>query len=540
MVLLAGGGASFAVDDLYYFGRKAAISATGPVHYDSFSFEYIFVPHNGHAGPAGKLTYEALLTLFRTNYVAFRVTELLAVCICVVLFFELARPRVGAPVALLLSLLLILLGAAWEVLLWGFDMHTTFSLAAGLGALLLGERGGRWTDPIACLLLVVSLAFIEAGLSFVAAVAVSIVLDRSRWRSAWVFVVPLAVYGGWYLWAHQFDPISAGSLSNVAHLPSSLFDSLGAVLASLTGAFPTGSDVSVFVVGQSSLVPILAAAAVILLVVRLWAGPVPVTVWPLLAALLVYWVFIGLALRPPDSSRYMFVGSVLLLLVIADLVRGHKPGPLAIVIVGLLVAIALPSNLSKLFNGGDYFAAEAALTGGEFAMLELAGRDASPDYEPAADPELAPIGASPYMVLSIAEYREAAERIGSLADPLDQIRAESDNYRAVDDAVLARALNLRLEAPDDRLIGPAKSCRELRESPGVTSLPPNGVTLRALVRPSVFRLSRFVTDRPTFDLGSVSTGRRVMLALPGRDAADEPWNLYSSSPVEICNLRAGP
>ena len=171
VILSAGAGASFSTDELYYFGRVVGVN--GDLEpYGSVTLHYLLLPHNGHLQIGGKLIYEAMFAVFGTNYFAFRVLEVLTVLLCVGLFFELMRRRVGTPFALLLSVLLAFLGAAWEPLLWPFDLHTTLSLAAGLGALLTLERGGRRADPIACLLLVVSVSLIEVGLAFLVGVAV--------------------------------------------------------------------------------------------------------------------------------------------------------------------------------------------------------------------------------------------------------------------------------------------------------------------------------------------------------------------------------
>ena len=131
--------------------------------------------------------------------------ELIGVLLCVALVFELVRRRVGAIAALAAAVLLLFLGAAWEVMIWPFDLHTAYACAAGLAALLVLERGGRGADPIVCALLVVSVATIEVGLAFVAAVAVLILWDATRLRRAWVFLVPAALYLAWSLWATRFD-----------------------------------------------------------------------------------------------------------------------------------------------------------------------------------------------------------------------------------------------------------------------------------------------------------------------------------------------
>ncbi len=65
---------------------------------------------------------------------------MVGVLLCVGLFFELAQVRIGPWAALAPAILLLFYGYAWETLLWPFDLHTVYALAAGLGALLCLDR----------------------------------------------------------------------------------------------------------------------------------------------------------------------------------------------------------------------------------------------------------------------------------------------------------------------------------------------------------------------------------------------------------------
>jgi hypothetical protein len=407
------------------------------------------------------------------------------------------------------------------------------ALAAGLGALLVLERGGRRADPFACFLLVLSIAFVEVGIAFVAAVGVSILIRPDRWRRIWIVVVPLVLFGAWYLWAQRFEiePVGLGAAGD---LPESLFDSLRAVLASLTGRIPTGDDAAVPVVGLTTCGAILAGITAVLFAVRLRRGPMPPTIWPLLTALLVYWIFLGLAERAPDSSRYVFAGAVLLLLVAADALRDRRPGALALGLLAGVVALSVPWNVAKLQDGGDYLAQDAKLTRGEFAMLELAGERADPEYRSAFDFQSRGVGSSPYLVMTPPDYFDAAARIGSLADPLDEIRGEDIFLRTVDDVVLARALALGIEpaaAPPDE-----RRCVVAEQVPGAVQAPPQGLLVQALEPDVALALSRFATDFPALQMGRVAEGDWVRVSPPGTDAAPEPWRVFYDGRIRACTL----
>ena len=67
--------------------------------------------------------------------------------------------------------------------------------------------------------------------------------------------------------------------------------------------------------------------------------------------LLAYWALITLAGRAPDSSRYILVGAIMLLLVGAELLRGRPWGGWALIAFVIAIAIALPANVMKLDDG---------------------------------------------------------------------------------------------------------------------------------------------------------------------------------------------
>jgi hypothetical protein len=534
VILIAGAGTSFSGDELYYVGRLADLAHTLH-HYDSPTLEYLLVPHNGHLVVGGKLIYEALFAVFGTDYTAFRVVEVLSVMLCVGLFFELARLRLGSPAALLLAILAAFLGAAWEVLIWPFDLHTTLSLAAGLSALLALENNGRRADLAACLLLCVSISLVEVGLAFLAGIAVVILIRPDRLRRLWVVLIPAVLFAAWYLWARKYG-LTEITLDGIASVVPSAIQSLASVLVAVTGTMPTGTNVDVHLVAQNPFGIVLAIVVVLLLALRLSRGGVPSTIWPPLVALLVYWALIALADRAPDSARYVFVGVLLVLLVAGDALRGTRPTRLAIAALAALVAIALPANIAKLFDGGDHLAEDAKLTGSEFAMLELAGANADPDYVSAYDPAAHAAGAPP-LVISPSVYADTVRRIGSLASSLEQVQDADADARRVDDVVLVGALDVDLEADAAAPRDPA-SCRLFTDAPGATEVPAGGALLHGIgaAAPAV-GLSRFVVESPSVQLGTVEPGAWSQLEIPPDGGPGAlPWLLFYDAPVRICPL----
>jgi hypothetical protein len=530
VLLLRGDGSSFSGDDFYYYGREVLESDEHLRHFNSISLEYLFIPHNGHLQIGGKLLYELLFALAGPNYFWYRLVGVFAVLLCVGLFFVLARRRVGVPAALLGAVVLVFLGAAWEVLLWPFDIHTTLGTAAGLGALLAIESNTRRGNIAACALLVAGLCFIEVALVFLAIIAFILLTTPERRRSVWVVAVPAVLFGAWYLWARQYDfPTAQGE---AADLIPNVFHSLQAVTAALTGLFPTGADTSPYAVARETISAIVAGVALVAFAVAVASGRVSRRGWALAFGLGGYWASIAIANREAEASRYMFVGCLLALLLLVE-VLNKPPKRWALAGMALVVVVSLYSNLAKLGDGAGVLERDAQLTRGELAMIELAGTRGAPDYISAVDPLALGSGASPYLVSTTADYLRLAASRGSFAAPLDEVEGENVFLRRVFDVVLGRALGLELE-PAEAPVDPDR-CSAVPDPAVATQLPTSGALVRAEASGPVI-LSRFVADQPVLTIGTAEPGQWYRVALPGADEATAPWRLFLPSAGTVCPL----
>ncbi len=299
LLLWAGRGTSFFSDELYYFGRVGVDGLAEP-----FNLSYVLEPLHGHLTATGKLVYELLFATAGTHYFWYRLVEVVLLAICVALFFELARVRVGPWAALAGSVVLLFLGAGWEVLLWPFDLHTLLPLAACLTAVLALERAWPRADAVSCALLVLAMATIEIGVAFAVGIAVGVLMRPDRRSRAWVFAIPLVLYAVWSLWARHFGQ-SQIDLTQLSALATSMPGSLAASVSSLTGLIDPGGDRAVDVVGGLGPELVLAVLLVIAFVWRISVAPVRQTTWIFLATLLTYWALITLSARLPDTARYM-------------------------------------------------------------------------------------------------------------------------------------------------------------------------------------------------------------------------------------------
>src|SRR6476620_8017736 len=330
-LLLIGGDLTFHGDEVFYYANL--VTKEG-VTSQSYGLEYLFAPHNGHLVLLGRLAYEALFAVAGTDSG---------------LFFVLAIRRTSPLVALALSILLAFFGYANETLMWPFDLHTVYSAALGLGAILALERDDRKGDIAGCVLLALSVLMLEVGLAFVGGVAVLVLLRPDRRCRLWIFLVPLALYAIWWLWARQFDQ-SDVLFTNIRLVPSELVNALAAVVGCLLGLNPTGAEARPEVVGVTPAATVAAGFGLAGLVYRVRRGAVPPTLWAFLATAIAYWLTMAAGGRPPDSTRYVFVGAVLVLLVAVDALRGVRFGWKATAAFFLVVALAIPANVAKLYD----------------------------------------------------------------------------------------------------------------------------------------------------------------------------------------------
>jgi len=386
-------------------------------------------PHNEHPAMLLRLIYAVLLsTVGMRSYVPYMAVLLALHATTVVLLFELVRRRAGDLIGIGAAVLLLVMGAAWENLLWAFQIGFVGSVACGLGSLLLLYRGGpplpreardaslagpphgvgrKWA---AMLLLFGSLMFSGIGLFFLIAAAVWLALTPER-RKDLVWLAPVAfALGAWYLaYGRSGTPPASTSLAgNVAALPLYTVWGLGASVAGLIGEDGW--------VGPVLLMLALAALGFS------WRRRRPdgFTV-AIAAALLAFYVVLGLnraqiGYQQSASGRYVYEGAVLWLLLLADAARGlpwrgtWRPA--------LVACIFLAS-----FNSGvllyEYSAAKTEQMLREAADLQaLSAERGDPCLNPNAnvDPLVMP------QVTSPAAYYRAVDRYGDPAAGTPAVR----------------------------------------------------------------------------------------------------------------------
>jgi hypothetical protein len=527
-----------------------------------FSAAVFLNPHNDHIAIAPVAIYKGLLELFgMSSALPFAVVGTLVFELSVVLLFVYLRRRVGVWPALLGSVLILFLGAAWYDLLWSFQIGFSGSVAAGIGALLLLERDDRKGDLGACALLVVATSFSELGVPFVVGALVYAVLGPSPWlrrlRRLYVGLVPLVLYGLWYLgWGHK-GPHTA-SIHNLLHSPKFVFDAISENLASLFGlATPLNSHH----VGPNNIGlnwgRILFAIAIVLAIWRLWRVRWRPShwLWVALAAGASFWFLTALNAVPyartPTSGRYQYPGAIFVLLIAAELLRGARIDRRILVPATVVTLAAAVSGYIFLHDGYVLRKYASNYDRARLTAAEIARGHMSPSFPIQLITSTPPFPASSYF--------SAVDAFGSPAFSESQLAKKDEVFRSPADQLLAQAEGIKVGPAAGAAGGDRASagCNRLDGSGvGTLALRPGTYTLQVRnPRGAAIQVARFAdvpSYVPAINLGVLYPGALASPTqggqrLPGQAAIDipsdrspRPWRLYTPGPgaVTVCRAKS--
>ncbi|HEX5593064.1 MAG TPA: hypothetical protein VFX35_06930 [Solirubrobacterales bacterium] len=493
-----------------------------------WSVDTFLEPFNEHPIVIPAFVYKVLLAVFGMESARpFYVVSISLFLLCAVLLFLFLRRRVGDWGALAAAVVVLFLGAAYEDLLWEFQMGFFGSMAAGIGALLALDREDRAGDVAASALLVVATAFSTLGIPFVLAAAAQVAVGpRPRRRRAFVFLIPLALYAIWWLVSGHAAGGQIG-LEDLPRLPGYVFEVAGAGIASLLGQQPIDAE------GQppllAELLALLLAGALIYRLAR--RREVPPGLIVALVLLFSFWLLIALDRGPQRfSSRFQYPSAVFLLIVAAEALRGVRLSRAVAAVLVAVTAAAVIGGASLLHQGyTDRWKPTAGQIRATLAVIDIAG--------PAAHPRYA-ISLPPSIFLPVAKYREAKRRHGTPAYSEAQLLAAAEENGQIADLTLVGALGLGLRTPS-RGAEP-KACRTVNSSNAgnaAAQLAASGEFLldnRSSRRVNL-GVRRFSPAVPT-QLGYLPAGASRSLRLP-RDRSPRPWALaLDGGPVRLCVL----
>lgn len=547
LILAWGQGQTFIQDEWNYLVVRA-----------DWSPETLLRPQNSHLIAVPLLLYKGLFAAFGADsHLPFQVATVALHLTIATVFFFLIRPYLPLAVAVGLTLVLVFFGTGWDTLMSAYEIPNLTGMAAGVGMLLALRRRTRGGDLAACLLLAVSLASFSVGIAFAFGALFSIWLGgRTQWKRAWIVLVPAALYVAWFLWARQFGGSEVTAVA-ISSLLTGMADQMAAICTGITGLFrvPGSTDLPVVLEHRSEWGYPLALILAGLVVLHVRRAPRSIFFWTVLATLLVYLALVAVGLNPartPNAGRYVYMGAILTLLLVADLARDIKWSTASGLVAVALVGLALMANLAVLRAGGRLFEAEGETNRATLAALELQ-RDRVEDAFYVEDETAA--HSHPDMFFPAWEYFEATDEYGSPAYSLGELLGAGEQAREAADQELVRILEIDVQPVAtpriDRSGAPLKAlnatggtaeprgpCTALTPPPGRTGsfqveLPPGGFAYRASPGTEAeLSLARFggafVNELP-------ATAGSAEVAIPS-DASDVPWRaeLITAAPMLAC------
>ena len=233
--------------------------------------------------------------------------------------------------------------------------------------------------------------------------------------------------------------------------------------------------------------------------------------------------------RDPSSSRYQYIGGILVLMIAAELLRGVRITPAAVGIGAAVVAFAVLSNLSFLDQAAKSYEATSDLIGADLGAIEIARDTVDPGF--VLTDELA---GTAYVHVPAGSFFAAADQFGSPADTPAEMATAPEPAREAADRVLAGALGVAVvpaEKPAD--IADCATIEARPDKPAVVNLPPGGAVIsgEGAATNVDLRLRRFAA---AFPIGAGSLAGEQSVSIPIMpDRTDRAWQLQASGRGEV-------
>lgn len=480
-------------------------------------------PHEGHLSILPVAAYKAMFALFGMDrYRPYRFMGLLAHVLVATTVYRYVRLRLGDIAGIAAGALVLLLGSGWQNIFWPFQIGYLGSVAAAVIAWQALDRRSSTATIVASVALGVALACSGLGISIWVGTAARMAGERAWQRMVRVLAPSAVLYACWYF--AYGEP--QGSIDNLAKVPRFVVDSAANSFAGLAGrdllwgrllvGVLIGFGVAVALVSRRIAVAAVAPVATI------------VANWVLTA-------YARVGQVEPGASRYVYVGAVMLILVIADIARPFEYRWVRYTIAGCAV-LGIWGNEWVLSAGAGGLRDTTALTRAELRALEWAPF-ADRTYQP--DPQRMPW-------VTAGRYLDAAADLGSAAASDGEVEVADERTKHEVDRVSLEIMGVL--SPEYLTAGlpaahdPLGECQLVpvgadgRASVGYLIEPGDRVSIVAGEAAVDLRLRRYSPGFATAPTLVVAPGGTVSLVL-GNDAAPiRSWSAELSSPAafEVC------
>jgi hypothetical protein len=492
-------------------------------------------PHNEHFSLIPIAIYKLMFRIFgMRHYPFYRLIVVVMHLICVGLVYDIARRRIGAWPALVAATSILCLFAAWQDLLWAFQMSFVGSAMGGLAAWALIDRDTRRCDIAAGVALAVALSCSGLGIPFVPGIAAELALQR-RWRRLWLVAVPLALY---LLWYTQYG-VNMVTSNTIIQSPQWILETAAAAVGALFGR-DTDWGVPITV--------LFAALAARRFVSGMHVTPRLVGAF---VTSLAFWVLTGVSrstIQAPDESRYLYLGAICVLVVGVELLPKLRANGRAMGVAGAVVLASAAMGWQTLHNNALVLRATSLTVAAQVGAMQLEQAYVQPAYAPS--PANAPN-------INAGLYFTAAKEMDSYAgDSPSEIIASGLDGDVAADAVMV-AILAPVPTPEAQPAGNAPAptllsdvtervthtadCLAITPTAAnatvVVTLPPGGAYIRNGSRSTVaLGLRRFAPGfTPVPAVPALRRGYALKIPL---DRSTLPWylELGSSGPFSVCGL----
>jgi hypothetical protein len=520
----------------------------------SWSPAKLLEPHNGHLILFPTLVLKLFwATVGIASHLPYQFLAIVLNTLIAGLLYVIARRSVGPLAALVPAILILFCGAGWDAFVTGYQLPNLVGMAAGLVAVLLVRREDLRGDVLTCLALALSLASFSVGVAFATGIAVALLLRgrAAAMQRAWVVLAPGLLYAAWFVWATQFAGAEV-TAHNVGALVAGMLDQLAAVLSGITGLAATpGNPDPTAAAARPSWGPTLVALAVAGVAVAVRGRRPSPSFFVALTILFVYLATIALALggsRVPDASRYVYLGSVLTLLVLVEAADGMRPSRGWALGLAIALFFSLLANGMIMGEGGKVVRLESATNRAQLSALEIARDRVSGDFVAESAEETTT--SNPDMLFDADSYFELTKSFGSPAYDEGELEGAPEQARESADLLLARALPISAQRGFQPMPGDPIVVDEgdyARRPGGCVLLTPESGSegqLTFAVPSGGFSYRVPASQRPELKLRRFGEAFAIALNLPSgsarvaipTDRSGRPWegDVRTRSPLELC------
>jgi hypothetical protein len=303
--------------------------------------------------------------------------------------------------------------------------------------------------------------------------------------------------------------------------------------------------------------------AVVAVITLLWLlgryRRVPPRTLALLTILVAFWILTGLRramLEHPDAARYLYVGALFILLLVAELARGVSLPRRWMPLLVAAVAVAVLSNAGTIRDAGRFLRLSAEAARADLGALELARDSVKPGYRAGSFP------GTPFVSVHAGPYFAAADDMGSPAYSPAELATAPESARLTADTELIRIHDVGLQAGHtDEPSGPPPSvasvvrgeaseqgsCVAFRPAPVLAAetaaafeikLPATGVVVTTGRSAATVDVRRFAAGFSSVKRDTLTPVSSATLRIDP-DSAPQPWHarVTAQGRVSVCGLR---